>query len=551
MPERQSGEWNATRPVVVQSGEDDPAMRVGVYNRHWPTLGGGERYAGGIAETLAADHDVEIIAHEPLDLAEVSERLWLDLSGVGVRVISASDPFAVTQASALYDLFVNVSYMSHNPSEAPRSIYVVHFPTAPDAMNPLKRVAVRVLRPLVQRGHHAPSRWGRGFYPWERERLGARRAWTTGAGEFYVDLPNGDEAVLDVLFGRDMPVELGHWKAEIEVDGEIAGEVVVRPSRYPLARPQVAKVRIQRRADREPSHVVIRSDTWVPAEVVGNDDDRHLGVRLAGVRFNRTVGTFLGHRYPILLNPPDLGAFLSSYTRVVSNSAFTQRYVREWWGRESDVLFPPVRMHARGEKRPIILSVGRFFAGHRGHSKKQLELVASFRRLHERGLRDWELHLVGGCSDEDRSYLDRVRQAAEGLPVEFHIGASGAEIGDLYASASVFWSATGIGEDYEQEPARFEHFGITTVEAMSAGAVPVVLARGGQPEIVRAGVDGLLFDTLDELVACTERVIRDDELRERFSASAHERAREFAMHAFGERLREVVDDLMRATQDVA
>lgn len=523
-------------------------MRVGIYNRHWPTLGGGERYGGGIAEVLSKEHEVELIAHDPIDLQLLSERLRLDLSGVTVRVISSVDPFAVSRASARYDLFVNVSYMSHERNEAPRSIYVVHFPTSPGRRRWAKRAAIRILRPIVLRSPHAPSHWGRGFYPWERGRFGQCRAWITESGEFFVDVPAGESAPLEILFGRDMPVALGPWSAEIEVDGELAAAVTVTPSRSPLARPVAVTVPIRRRSNGELSRVVIRSDTWVPAEIVGTTDDRRLGMRLAGIRFSRSLGSYLGARYPALLRPPDHGSFLASYSHVVSNSEFTQRYVREWWDCDSDVLYPPVRMQERGEKAAVILSVGRFFAARRGHSKKQAEMVEAFGELHDRGLRGWELHLVGGCSDEDRPYLERVRRAAAGLPVVFHIEATGHQISDLYASASIFWSATGLGENYEREPSRFEHFGITTVEAMSAGAVPIVLARGGQPEIVRSDIDGLLFDSVQELVAATEKVAGDASLRQRLSASAEARAHEFDMDVFGERLRAIVDEVVGAAR---
>ena len=140
-------------------------MKVGIYNRHWPTLGGGERYGGGIAEALAADNDVELLAHERLDLDDVGERLRLNLNGVGLQVIS-TDPFAVARASARYDLFINVAYMSHDRSDANRSIYVVHFPTPPMPLPWHKRAAMRGLGPLVSRNPHAPSGWGRGFYGW-------------------------------------------------------------------------------------------------------------------------------------------------------------------------------------------------------------------------------------------------------------------------------------------------------------------------------------------------------------------------------------------------
>ena len=74
-----------------------------------------------------------------------------------------------------------------------------------------------------------------------------------------------------------------------------------------------------------------------------------------------------------------------------------------------------------------------------------------------------------------------------------HVDSSGAELDALYRGAAVYWHATGLDEDIDDDPVRAEHFGITTVEAMSAGAVPVVIAAGGQPEIVRDGVDGFLF----------------------------------------------------------
>ena len=61
----------------------------------------------------------------------------------------------------------------------------------------------------------------------------------------------------------------------------------------------------------------------------------------------------------------------------------------------------------------------------------------------------------------------------------------------------------GLDEDMERHPERYEHFGITTVEPTSAGAVPVVIDAAGQVEIVDHGVSGYRFRTLDALVMHT------------------------------------------------
>jgi len=39
------------------------------------------------------------------------------------------------------------------------------------------------------------------------------------------------------------------------------------------------------------------------------------------------------------------------------------------------------------------------------------------------------------------------------------------------AVTSIFWSATGYGEDEEKKPWSHEHFGMTTAEAMVGGCV--------------------------------------------------------------------------------
>ena len=71
--------------------------------------------------------------------------------------------------------------------------------------------------------------------------------------------------------------------------------------------------------------------------------------------------------------------------------------------------------------------------------------------------------------------------------------------------------------DAELHPERFEHFGIAVVEAMAAGAVPVVFAAAGPAEIVRHGVDGFHWKTLDELQSFTRQLMNDEELRLKMS----------------------------------
>jgi glycosyltransferase involved in cell wall biosynthesis len=292
--------------------------------------------------------------------------------------------------------------------------------------------------------------------------------------------------------------------------------------------------------------VEITSDTFVPRIAVGNDDDRELGVIVSHV--------YLGRRFPSV-NPRDIAVmrsiphaaavhdFLDSYDAVVANSAYTARWVGRLWNRDATVIAPPVRPRAPGEKRRMILAVGRFFPNVSGHSKKQLELVEAFRLACAQGLTGWELHLAGGCSDEERGYVETVRRAAVGLPVRFHVNARGKDLAELFAGATLFWHGAGLGEDPDRDPDRFEHFGISVVEAMSAGAVPLVYAHGGPAAIIGDGAAGVVYSTVEELAARTVALAADPDGIRRRAAAAVDCASEFTFDHFADHVLELVDRL--------
>ncbi len=177
--------------------------------------------------------------------------------------------------------------------------------------------------------------------------------------------------------------------------------------------------------------------------------------------------------------------------------------------RPVQILAPPVPMLPIGRaKRAQILHVGRFFAG--GHCKRQDVLIEALRTLVAQGV-ETELHLAGSLhpEPEHRTYYADLVERAAGLPVHFHINCSAETLRILYAESRVYWHATGFGHDPETEPHTTEHFGISVVEAMSAGCIPIVFAAGGPAEVVADGVTGFLFHTVEELCARTRLLLLD------------------------------------------
>jgi len=229
-------------------------------------------------------------------------------------------------------------------------------------------------------------------------------------------------------------------------------------------------------------------------------------------------------------------ADLDTYDLICANSQFTRSWVERYWQRDSEVFYPPVEVEAF---RPLpkcnhILNVGRFVAG--VTDKKHTVMIQTFRQLVEQGLTGWELHMAGGTRLEPvhQAYLKRIQAAATGYPIHFHLDVPFDELVQLYGHSAIYWHASGYGADERREPFRFEHFGLSTVEAMAAGCVPVVIGRGGQTEIVQHDRDGFLWLTLDELRRYTLQLIHDGELRQSLSRRAMARSRAFDRTAFAE-----------------
>ena len=86
---------------------------------------------------------------------------------------------------------------------------------------------------------------------------------------------------------------------------------------------------------------------------------------------------------------------------------------------------------------------------------------------------------------------------------------------------------------------------MTTIEAMSAGAMPVVINSGGQREIVSHGVNGLLWNDLQALAEHTRLLTADARLRQRLGARASASTAKFNRAAFNSKMDQVLEQLLK------
>jgi glycosyltransferase involved in cell wall biosynthesis len=238
---------------------------------------------------------------------------------------------------------------------------------------------------------------------------------------------------------------------------------------------------------------------------------------------------------------------LKSYQVITANSAYTRDWIATRWRRPAEVVYSAVEpMGPPGSKKNIILNVARFQADVGDiHFKHQDTLLRAFHALRARTGSPWEMHFAGtiGSHSADRAYAESLREGA-GADVHFHFDIPQAGLRELYRSATLYWHATGCGDPTGASPERQEHFGITIVEAMSAGAIPLSYDGGGPRETIGRAESGYLWAQPEELVAHSLALIGDPSRRAAMSAHCVERSRLFDKGEYLRRMDAIVDRLL-------
>lgn len=225
---------------------------------------------------------------------------------------------------------------------------------------------------------------------------------------------------------------------------------------------------------------------------------------------------------------------------VVCNSNFTKIVIDREYGIKSRVLYPPVdtKEFKEAEKENIILSVGRF--SQLQQAKRQDVLIEAFKKMCKKGLTDWQLVLIGGSNVGGEEFANKLKVYSKGYPIKILENAPFSQVKEYYGKSKFFWSAAGFGVNEKEQPQKVEHFGISVVEAMSAGCVPVVTNKGGHREIINDGVNGFLWETEKDLQSITSLLMLDERRSEQVAKKAKTNAVEFAEERFAEEVLQLV-----------
>jgi len=225
--------------------------------------------------------------------------------------------------------------------------------------------------------------------------------------------------------------------------------------------------------------------------------------------------------------------------KIICNSKFTKSFIDKKFKVESAILYPPCEIKPQNiKKENIILHVGRFGKDLEGKNfKKQDVMIDAFKKLNPKS---WKFILVIGRVESQLKDVQKLKVRAKGYNIEIVENPNNDRLWKLYSKSKIYWHASGFGENLSLHPEKSEHFGISTVEAMGAGVVPVVIDAGGQPEIVKEGTNGYLWNSIDELLQKTQSLIDNEDLLNKISRKAILRSKDFSENIFCKQVYEII-----------
>ena len=214
---------------------------------------------------------------------------------------------------------------------------------------------------------------------------------------------------------------------------------------------------------------------------------------------------------------------------LLSVSNYTGRFIQDKWNRESLTLYPPCPVEDYSQlgrhqaRENMVVTVGRIVPEKRFHLFVELSRMVPGTRF----------VAVGSLSKESTGYYEELKKIA---PKNFSFVISPLrKVREILGQALAYVHC-----------ARGEHFGITIVEGMAAGCVPIVHDSGGPTEIVTPDV-GFRWQDLPSAARQITELAGNENLRERLSLSASTRAQLFNSHAF----ESGIEEILRAYEEKA
>lgn len=245
-----------------------------------------------------------------------------------------------------------------------------------------------------------------------------------------------------------------------------------------------------------------------------------------------TFRKILSRSYGLLISPLD---FMNPRNTIISNSNFNKNLIKNTFNRESIVIYPPIDLEkiiSNDLMKYDCVAVGsRYLPG------QNLEIVPHLASK----LKGIKFKMIGTASGNSMKLIEGLRKKCQELGVSDQV-----EI--LYNQPFATYVSILFSCKVFLRPLPSEPFGISVIEAMASGCIPLV-RKGSGPWVdileEREGKYGFSFEDVEEAALKIRRIVSDKELLEKMQERIRERLIYFRSMDFDESLLNALEGCMR------
>jgi len=223
---------------------------------------------------------------------------------------------------------------------------------------------------------------------------------------------------------------------------------------------------------------------------------------------------------------------------LMTNSQFSKEQIRRDLNVDALIVYPGidtrkyVSLMNRAVREDIVVTVSRI------DKEKNLDIIPQLARY----CPDTKFAILGATDSSSEWYKAQIVEESKRLDVEDRVlilaNATDAQKTELFSRAKIYLH-TMVDE----------HFGMSIIEAMSAGLMPLVHESGGPwVDILQRnqGLYGYAFNDIEEAASVVNGILKDEAMREAIARRAVERARGFDSLVFKASMLGIIEPMAKA-----
>jgi glycosyltransferase involved in cell wall biosynthesis len=193
---------------------------------------------------------------------------------------------------------------------------------------------------------------------------------------------------------------------------------------------------------------------------------------------------------------------LTGYDYIIVNSEFTktnyETLVDDTDRKKIKILYPSCLNNEslivpQKEENTFVVCGRLFEYNHAAHNKNFDKVIKAFNSSTNTS---YKLHIIGACySEKWLAYLKKLSSPN----VQFHINCTDEEKLAVLQTAKFMINATGLERHRTHEAFAYEHFGISMIEGLAHGCIPITVNGGFPYYYVADSQTPLVFDSVDSL----------------------------------------------------